>query len=66
MVGDKALFMANGIPESSVSVMTLLKQSSCIITIIGGRLFFKEKDTAYRFFCAVVIIAGIVLGTISG
>ena len=66
VVGDKALFMANGIPESSVSVMTLLKQSSCIITIIGGRLFFKEKDTAYRFFCAVVIIAGIVLGTISG
>lgn len=66
VVGDKALFMANAIPESSVSVMTLLKQSSCIITIIGGRLFFKEKDTAYRFFCAVVIIAGIVLGTISG
>ncbi len=65
VVGDKALFMANGIPESSVSVMTLIKQSSCIITIIGGKLIFKEKDTGYRLFCAAVIIAGIVLGTIS-
>ena len=65
VAGDKALFMANGIPESSVSVMTLIKQSSCIITIIGGKLIFKEKDTGYRLFCAAVIIAGIVLGTIS-
>ena len=65
VAGDKALFMANGIPESSVSVMTLIKQSSCIITIIGGKLIFKEKDTGYKLFCAAVIIAGIVLGTIS-
>ncbi len=65
VAGDKALFMANGISESSVSVMTLIKQSSCIITIIGGKLIFKEKDTGYRLFCAAVIIAGIVLGTIS-
>ena len=65
VAGDKALFMANGIPESSVSVMTLIKQSSCIITIICGKLIFKEKDTGYRLFCAAVIIAGIVLGTIS-
>ncbi len=65
VAGDKALFMANGIPESSVSVMTLIKQSSCIITIIGGKLIFKEKDTGYRLFCAAIIIAGIVLGTIS-
>lgn len=66
VVGDKALFMANGIPQSSVSMMTLLKQSSCIVTIVGGRLFFKESDTGYRLFCAAVIISGIVLGTISG
>lgn len=66
VVGDKALFMANGIPQSSVSMMTLLKQSSCIVTIVGGRLFFKESDIGYRLFCAAVIISGIVLGTISG
>ena len=65
VAGDKALFMANGIPESSVSVMTLIKQSSCIVTILGGRIFFKEKDTGYKLFCAAVIIVGILLGTIS-
>lgn len=62
VVGDKALFIANGMAESRVTVMTLIKQSSCLVTILGGYLMFKEKDTLYRMFCALVIIFGIILG----
>lgn len=62
VIGDKALFYANGMPGSKITVMTLIKQSGCIVTIIGGKLIFKEKNTAYRFFCALIIIIGIVLG----
>lgn len=62
VIGDKALFIANGIPESKVTVMTLIKQSSCIVTIIGGKIFFKEKNIGYRLFCAAIVIAGIILG----
>lgn len=64
VVGDKALFHANSIPESSVSVMTLLKQSACFITIIGGRIVFKEKNIVYRIICAIVIIMGIGISVI--
>lgn len=62
VIGDKALFVANGNPESKITIMTLVKQSGCLVTIIGGKLVFKEKNTGYRLFCALVIITGIVLG----
>ncbi|MCQ2591317.1 MAG: EamA family transporter [Treponema sp.] len=64
VIGDKALFIANGNPESRITVMTLIKQSGCIVTILGGRFIFKEKNTAYRLFCAAVIILGIVIGVL--
>ena len=42
--------------------MTLIKQSGCIVTILAGKFIFHEKNTAYKFVCAAVIIAGIVIG----
>lgn len=59
IIADKFLFMANEIPDSQVILMTLLKRSGCLITIIGGRLFFGEKRTAYKLLCAAIVLAGI-------
>ncbi len=64
VVADRCLFVANGYPDSKVSVMTLLKQVCCIVTILGGRFIFKEKNTLQRFICAVIIIAGIVIAAL--
>ena len=61
VIGDKALFIANGNPASKVTIMTLIKQSACIVTIIGGKIFFKETNIARKLLCAVIIIAGIIL-----
>lgn len=62
IIGDKALFIANADPQSRITVMTLIKQSACLVTIAGGKFVFKEKNTSYKIFCAAVIISGIVLG----
>ncbi|MCR5249419.1 MAG: DMT family transporter [Lachnospiraceae bacterium] len=62
ILADRALFVANSIPDSRVTVMTLIKQSGCIVTILGGRLVFKEKGIGYKLCCAAVIIAGIMTG----
>lgn len=62
IVADRALFIANAIPESRVTVMTLVKQSGCIVTILAGKLLFHEKNIGYKLICAAVIIAGIVIG----
>lgn len=64
VIADKALFIANGMEGSRITVMTLIKQSGCLITILGGKFIFKEKNIAYKLFCAVIIIAGIILGII--
>ena len=62
VVADKALFVANGMAGSRITVMTLLKQSGCVVTILAGRFLFKEKDTTHKLVCAAIIIFGIVLG----
>ena len=62
VIADRALFVANGMEGSRITVMTLLKQSGCIVTILAGRFLFKEKNTGHKLVCAVIILAGIVLG----
>ena len=64
VVADRFLFVANSYSESRVTVMTLLKQACCIVTILGGKFIFKEKNTLQRFICAAIIIAGIVISVL--
>lgn len=64
VVADRCLFIANGYAGSRVTVMTLLKQVCVIVTIIGGKIIFKEKDTLHRFICAAIVIAGIVFSVL--
>lgn len=65
VIGDKALFIANQSPDSRVTIMTLLKQAGCIVTILAGKFIFKEKNIGYKLFCAGVIITGIVLSVVT-
>ena len=64
VVADRALFIANGMPGSRITVMTLLKQAGCIVTILAGRFLFKEKNTTHKMLCALVIVAGIVIAVL--
>jgi len=64
IIADRCLFIANGYADSRVTIMTLLKQICVVVTIIGGRLLFKEKNIGYKLFCAAVVVAGIVIATV--
>ena len=64
VIADRALFVANGMEGSRITVMTLLKQAGCVVTILAGRFLFKEKNTTHKLICAAVIIAGIVIGVL--
>ena len=64
VVTDRALFIANGYPDSSVTVMTLLKQSSVIMSLLLGKLWFRETGVWRRALCALLIAAGIVLSVV--
>ena len=61
IVGDRFLFKANEIPESKVSIMTLIKQFSAIEGIILGKIFFDERNIIKKLLCSLLIISGIVI-----
>ena len=60
VIGDKCLFIAN--QTGSVIPLTLIKQCAVIVTILGGRLVFRESNIIFKLLCAVIIICGILIG----
>lgn len=64
VLGDRLLFIANSDPQSRVTIMTIVKQSSAIVTIILGKLVYKEKNIVKKLICAAVILAGIALAIV--
>lgn len=61
VIADKSLFIANANPASKITVMTLIKQSGCIITILAGKFIYKEKNMLRKFLCMIIIITGIFI-----
>lgn len=61
IIGDKLLFEANANPASEVTVMTIIKQSSVIVTVLTGWLVFKEKHILYKMMCAGIVLSGIFI-----
>lgn len=64
VVGDRILFMANRIPESEISIISLLKQISIVITVVIGGKVFKEKNIENKFICSLVVLLGIIIITL--
>jgi len=59
VIGDKLLFEANASPLSEVTLMTVIKQSSVLVSVLTGWLVFKEKNILYKLMCAVIVLFGI-------
>ena len=64
IAADRALFIANEDPASQVTVMTLIKQLSVVVTVLTGKFVFHEKDILKRAICACVVVAGVVVATL--
>ena len=64
--GDRLLFIANASPESQVTVMTVIKQSSVLITVLTGWIFFKEKNIIFKLMCSAIILSGIFISIFWG
>ena len=62
--GDRLLFEANASPLSEVTVMTVIKQSSVIVTVLLGWWIYKEKDIPYKLFCCMIVLSGIFVSVI--
>lgn len=58
--GDILLFFACAIPISQNQVMSVIKISSIIFTILLGQIFLKERDTLYKLMCSLIVIIGVI------
>ena len=65
IVGDKLLFEANANPASEVTIMTIIKQSAVIVTVLTGWLIFKEKHILYKMMCASIVLTGIFIALLA-
>ena len=61
VLGDRLLFEANANPASEVTLMTVIKQSSVIVTTLTGWLIFKEKNILYKMLCTAIVLSGIYI-----
>lgn len=59
VLGDKLLFEANADPNSQVTLITVIKQSAVVVTILTGWLGFKEKHILYKLGCTAIVLTGI-------
>ncbi len=64
VVGDRLLFEANAHSESEVTLMTVIKQSSVIVTVLTGWLVFKEKHILYKLMCTLIVLSGIMIAVL--
>ena len=64
VIADRALFVANADPASKITIMTLIKQSGCIVTLAAGKWIYHEKHVLHRAFCTVLVVAGIVVAVL--
>lgn len=64
IVGDRLLFEANANPGSEVTIMTVIKQSSVLVTVLTGWLVFHEKHILYKLFCTAIVLSGIVISVV--
>ena len=61
IVGDRFLFEANANPDSQVTLMTVIKQSSVIVTILTGYFIYKDKNILHKLLCTGIILTGIFI-----
>lgn len=61
VTGDRMLFEANASPASQVTLMTVIKQSAVIVTVLTGWLVFKEKHILYKLMCTAIVLTGIFI-----
>ncbi len=64
VIGDRALFIANANPDSRITIMILIKQSSVLAAVFAGRIMFREKGTLRRLLCGLLVASGIVISTL--
>jgi len=59
VIADYLYFTAVGVPDASISILSLLRRSSCLVPFAAGILFFKERNIRVKGFALLLILCGV-------
>ena len=61
IASDLVYFQAVSLPDAQISIISLLRRCSCIITFVAGSFIFRDKNVLKKLFALCVVLIGIVL-----
>ena len=61
IVSDLVYFHAVSLPDAQISMISLLRRCSCVITFAAGAMIFKDKNVVKKFYALLIALIGIVL-----
>jgi transporter family protein len=61
IVSDLVYFHAVCLPDAQISMISLLRRCSCVITFAAGAMIFKDKNVVKKFYALLIVLIGIVL-----
>ena len=64
VIADRSLFVANADPNSKITIMTLIKQSGCLVTLAAGKWMYHDKNILHKAICTAIVVAGIVVAVL--
>lgn len=61
IVSDLVYFQAVSLPDAQISMISLLRRCSCVITFIFGSIIFRDKNVVKKFYALLIVLLGILL-----
>ena len=61
IIADRCYFVAVSDPDALISIITVFRRSSVLISFFAGLIFFKERKSKMKFIALLGVILGICL-----
>ncbi|MPM62010.1 hypothetical protein SDC9_108875 [bioreactor metagenome] len=61
IVADWLYFYALSLPDTQISILSLLRRCSCVVTFVIGSFYFRDKNIKVKAAALAAILAGVVL-----
>lgn len=61
IVSDLVYFHAVSLPDAQISMISLLRRCSCVITFAAGAMIFKDKNVIKKLYALLIVLFGIAL-----
>lgn len=63
-LADIFYFYAVSLPDTPISMLSLLRRSNCIVAFVAGSIWFKEQNQAKKAIALVLVLIGVAMLTL--